>query len=131
MWVEVGRPRPGGNINLAGTNPNERTWINTDYIVSVKFNFNNCKAIFAEIVSTKPGGCDRTVLKDDDAERIHLALREVRSAESSQYFSCLLDYEIEERDAKMAADKVAAAEKAAAEKLSLKSKTKAVKSVKK
>ena len=116
MWVELGKPRPGVNVNLAGTNPNERTWINTDYIVSVKFNFNNNKAIFAEIVSTKPGGCDRTVLKDDDAERIHLALQEVKNSESSKYLPCLLDYEIEERNARLAKEK---------EELSLKSKPKA------
>lgn len=127
MWVELGKPRSGMNVNLAGTNPNERSWINTDYIVSVKFNFNNSKAISAEVVSTKPGGCDRTFLKDDDAERVHLALCEVRNADSHKYLPCLLDYEIEERNARLAVEKA----KVEAEKLSLKSKPKSVKSVKK
>ena len=121
MWIELGKRRPDGNVNLAGTNPNERTWINTDYIVNVKFNFNNGKAISAEIVSTKPGGCDRTVLSNDDAERVHLALRELKNADSSKYLPCLLDYEIEERNAKLAAE----------EKISLESKPKVKKTVKK
>ena len=81
MWLELGKERPGG---VPQNNP--RIWINTEHIVRVEF-LQEGPVLTATVISTKPGGSDRTIFKGDDAERIRLALNSVRG------LSPLLDYE--------------------------------------
>jgi len=81
MWLELGKERPGG---VPQNNP--RIWVNTDHIVRVEF-IQEGAVLTATVISTKPGGSDRTIFKGDDAERLRLALNMERS------WQPLLDYE--------------------------------------
>jgi len=82
MWLELGKERPGG---VPQNNP--RIWVNTDHIVRVEFTQEG-PMLTATVISTKPGGSDRTIFKGDDAERLRLAL----NVECN--WKPLLDYEI-------------------------------------
>ena len=89
MWVELGIPKLGTNLAA----PNTRTWVNTNYIVSSKFDFVAGKVVSVEVVSTKPGGCDRTIFKDDDAERLYLVLERERDGLVSSNWRPLVAHE--------------------------------------
>lgn len=78
MWIELGIARPGSNSNDI-----QNVWINTDHIVRVEFTQDT-----ATVISTKPGGSDRSIYKGDDAQRIRLALNKERT------WSPLLDFEL-------------------------------------
>ena len=84
MWLELGKERPG---SVPQNNP--RTWVNTDHIVRVEFIVEGA-ALAATVISTKPGGSDRTIFKGDDATRLLMALKEER------LWQPLLDYETPE-----------------------------------
>jgi len=85
MWIELGKERPNGFV----INKN-RTWINTDTIVRVEFLEEN-NVLTATVVTTKPGGSDRTLYRGDDASRIKIALEHIRNSDNWQP---LLDYEV-------------------------------------
>jgi len=85
MWLELGKERPGG---VPQNNP--RIWVNTDHIVRVEF-IQEGAVLTATVISTKPGGSDRTIFKGDDAERLRLTLNMERSRPGWQP---LLDYEM-------------------------------------
>jgi hypothetical protein len=70
MWLELGRERPGSTSQ----NNNARIWYNTDHIVRVEF-IPEGTNLTATVISTKPGGSDRTIFKGDDAQRILQALQ--------------------------------------------------------
>jgi hypothetical protein len=82
MWLELGKERPGG---VPQNNP--RIWVNTDHIVRVEF-IGEGAVLAATVISTKPGGSDRTIFKGDDATRLLMALKEER------LWQPLLDYEM-------------------------------------
>ena len=81
MWLELGKERPGG---VPQNNP--RIWVNTDHMVRVEFTQEGPK-FTAIVISTKPGGSDRSVFAGDDAERLRLALNIERT------WAPQLDYE--------------------------------------
>jgi hypothetical protein len=74
MWIELGIVRPGSTSQEKPPN----IWINTDHIVRVEFVQDSNKPLTATVITTKPGGSDRSVFTGDDAERIKLSLQEQR-----------------------------------------------------
>lgn len=82
MWIELGIPRPG-----TVQNPVQRTWVNLDHVARVEFLQEGGK-LTATVITTKPGGSDRSIFQGDDAERLKLALSE------SQQWRPLLDFEV-------------------------------------
>lgn len=83
MWIELGIPRPG--VVPATAN---RVWVNTDHIVRAEFLMEGDN-LTVTVVSTKPGGSDRTVFSGDDAKRIKLTLEREGCG-----WQPLLDYEL-------------------------------------
>lgn len=98
MWIELGILRPG-SIPTASSS---RIWVNTDHIVRAEFLSEGSK-LTATVITTKPGGSDRTIFNGDDAERLRLALDMERG-----HWRPYLEFELKEFAEK-------AAEKAAAE----------------
>jgi len=84
MWLELGKERPGG---VPQNNP--RIWINMDHIVRVEFTQEG-PVLTASVISTKPGGSDKSVFRGDDAERLRLVMNHLQSA---QIWRPNLDYE--------------------------------------
>jgi hypothetical protein len=80
MWLELGKERPGG---VPQNNP--RIWVNMDHIVRVEFLPDGS----AVVISTKPGGSDRSIFRGDDAERLKLVLNHL----SGKDWVPTLDYE--------------------------------------
>ena len=68
MWIELGIPRPGA------VHPEIKTWINTDHIVRIEFMQNGD----ASVITTKPGGSDKTMFRGDDAQRIKLTMEHIK-----------------------------------------------------
>lgn len=83
MWLELGKERPGG---VPQNNP--RIWVNMDHIVRVEFLPDGSAAV----ISTKPGGSDRSIFRGDDVERLKLVLNHLRGQE----WVPTLDYERKE-----------------------------------
>ena len=84
MWLELGKERPGG---VPQNNP--RIWINMDHIVRVEFTQEG-PSLVASVISTKPGGSDKSVFRGDDAERLRLVMNHLRN---EQIWIPNLDYE--------------------------------------
>lgn len=93
MWIELGIPRPG----TAPAASSSRIWVNTDHIVRAEFLTEGDK-LTVTVVSTKPGGSDRTIFQGDDAERLRLALH------SERQWQPYLDYERKAFEEKAAAE---------------------------
>jgi len=94
MWIELGIPRPG-TIPVASSS---RIWVNTDHIVRAEFLSEGDK-LTVTVVSTKPGGSDRTVFQGDDAERLRMALDAERQGNAGPFaltpgWQPYLDYEL-------------------------------------
>lgn len=89
MWIELGIPRPGVNFGKEGPPP--RIWMNTDHLVRAEFTQEN-GILVANVITTKPGGSDRTILKGYDAERLRLALN------MEVTWKPLLDFEKEQQE---------------------------------
>ena len=114
MWIELGIPRPG-NIPAPSSS---RIWVNTDHIVRAEFLTEGSK-LTATVITTKPGGSDRSIFNGDDAERLRLALDLERSS-----WRPYLDFELKEFAEKAAAEAELKAQEDALKKPTKKGKTK-------
>lgn len=101
MWIELGIPRPG----VAPAVSSNRIWVNTEHIVRAEF-LAEGDNLTVTVVSTKPGGSDRTVFQGDDAKRLKLALELERG-----HWQPLLDYELKAIAEREADIQAAAAQK--------------------
>lgn len=91
MWVELGKERPGG---VPQNNP--RIWINMDHIVRVEFTQEG-PVLTASVISTKPGGSDKSVFRGDDAERLRLVMAKIALTQITGGWQPTLDYEKPEK----------------------------------
>lgn len=68
MWLELVYPKPGSN-QINSSTVHSSIWINFEHVVRVEF-LQESNILVATVITTKPGGSDRSVYKGEDAEVI-------------------------------------------------------------